>query len=81
MQGSMQLGPDRFESVSVTTLAERIFVGIGGLICLIPAWELFFRYRLNPFQLGYLPFWFITLAAGSMAICLLAARSSAARER
>ncbi|MGL4285567.1 MAG: hypothetical protein ACRCVA_04440 [Phreatobacter sp.] len=71
MQGGMLLEPRRFESVSVTTLAERIMIGLGGLICLMPAWELFFRYRLDPFQLGYVPFWIITLLAGSMAVCLL----------
>jgi len=72
MQGSMVLEPRRFESVSVTTLAERIFVGIAGLICLLPAWDFFGRHRLNPFQLGFLPFWMIVLAAGGMAAFLLA---------
>jgi hypothetical protein len=72
MQGSMVLEPHRFESVSVTTPAERIFVGIAGLICLLPAWDFFGRHRLNPFQLGFLPFWVIVLAAGSMAVVLLA---------
>ena len=72
MQGSMVLEPDRFESVSVTTLAERIFVGIAGAICLLPAWDFFGRHRLNPFQLGFLPFWLIVLAAGGMAVFLLA---------
>ena len=74
MQGSMVLEPRRFESVSVTTLAERIFVGIAGLICLLPAWDFFGRHRLNPFQLGFLPFWMIVLAAGGMAAFLLAGR-------
>jgi hypothetical protein len=72
MQGSMVLEPRRFESVSVTTLAERIFVGIAGLICLLPAWDFFGRHRVNPFQLGFAPFWLIVLAAGSMAVFLLA---------
>ena len=72
MQGSMMLEPDRFESVSVTTPAERIFVGIAGLICLLPAWDFFGRHRLNPFQLGFAPFWLIVLAAGGMAVFLLA---------
>ena len=72
MQGSMVLEPRRFESVSVTTPAERIFVGIAGLICLLPAWDFFGRHRLNPFQLGFLPFWVIVLLAGGMAVFLLA---------
>jgi hypothetical protein len=72
MQGSMVLEPRRFESVSVTTPAERIFVGFAGLICLLPAWDFFGRHRLNPFQLGFVPFWLIVLAAGSMAVVLLA---------
>jgi hypothetical protein len=72
MQGSMVLEPHRFESVSVTTLAERIFVGLAGLLCLLPAWDFFGRHRVNPFQLGYLPFWLIVIAAGGMAVFLLA---------
>src|SRR5262245_30863129 len=72
MQGSMVLESHRFESVSVTTLAERIFVGIAGLFCLLPTWDFFIRHRVNPFQLGFLPFWLIALAAGSMAVVLLA---------
>ena len=72
MQGSIVLEPHRFESVSVTTLAERIFVGLAGLLCLLPAWDFFGRHRVNPFQLGYLPFWLIVIAAGGMAVFLLA---------
>lgn len=72
MQGSMLLEPRRFESVNVTTIAERILIGFGGLVCFAPVWELFFRYRLDPFQLGYLPFWIIALIGGSMSVCLLA---------
>jgi len=72
MQGSMVLDSHRFESVSVTTLPERIFVGFAGVICLLPAWDFFGRHRVNPFQLGFLPFWLIVLIAGSMAAFLLA---------
>jgi hypothetical protein len=72
MQGSMVLEPHHFESVSVTTLAERIFVGLAGLLCLLPAWDFFGRHRVNPFQLGYLPFWLIVIAADGMAVFLLA---------
>jgi hypothetical protein len=71
MQGSMVLEAGRFESVSVATPVERVFVGFAGLICLLPAWDLFIRHGVNPFQLAYLPFWAIVLPAGSMAAFLL----------
>lgn len=73
MQGPMEIQSNRFETEDVMSLFERVMTGIGGLFCLAPAWEFFGKQIVNPFQLVLLPFWFIGLAAGSIAVPLVTA--------
>lgn len=51
----------------------RIVVGAGGCFTFLAPWDLLFRPGLHPFQLGMLPFWFISLGALAVGMPMLAA--------
>lgn len=71
MQLPMILDDDRFESVVAATVTERVLLAVGAAACLLPTWDFFLRRPVDAFQVGYLPFWFIAVAAAALGLTLL----------